>query len=370
MDNRLIKQNWQGEGDAAYLYRALASSEADEKRRGIYERFAEVELRHQAIYEGMLEERGSAAGKWRPGLKTRLLGALARHGRGGLVLSLRIADETREVRTFLDGGWSDPSESVSASMKGIALDEAEHERTLSGLAGGGKVDGHREPWHQGSSGGFLRNVIYGFNDGLTANFGLVMGVLGGHVAPGVVLLTGVSGLAADALSMGGSGFLAAKSEQEVWQHEIRMEMREMELMPEVETEELALLYEAKGMPAEAARKAAFQVMSNPNIALKEKAREELGISEEAATPLREGVTTGISTAVGAVIPVLPFLFGTGPAAMWVAFSISMLSHFVVGAARSVFTGRGIIRSGFDMFVVGLGVAALGYLVGLLIAGRL
>lgn len=365
METKEMKLKWQDEGDGAYLYRALASLETDEKRKAIYERFAEAELKHQALYVEMLRERGVTQRPWRPSLNTRLLAFLARHGNSALVLSLRQADEAREVRTFLDGGWADSSDSVSQSIRAIARDEAGHAGTLSHLAGA-----EHEPWHHGSSGGFLRNVIYGFNDGLTANFGLVMGVLGGDVGAGVVLLTGISGLAADALSMGGSGFLAAKSEQEVWEHEIRMEMREMELMPEVETEELALLYEAKGMPAEAAREIAAKVMSNPDIGLREKAKEELGISDETATPLREGVTTGISTAVGAAIPVLPFFFGSGPTVMWIAFAISMMSHFVVGAARSIFTGRGLIRSGFDMFVVGLGVAVLGYLVGLLIAGRL
>ncbi|HUZ16807.1 MAG TPA: VIT1/CCC1 transporter family protein, partial [Spirochaetia bacterium] len=213
-------------------------------------------------------------------------------------------------------------------------------------------------------------VIYGFNDGLTANFGLVMGVLGAEVNASIVLLTGLSGLIADALSMGGSGFLAAKSEQEVYANEVAMEREEIELMPEVEQQELALLYEAKGMPREAARQAAAQVMADPEIALQEKAREELGISSEATSPLREGVVTGIATALGALIPVLPFAFGSGVAVLWVAFSISMLSHFIVGAARSLFTGRGIFRSGFDMFVVGLGVAACGYFAGALITGRI
>ncbi len=365
MDSRTLRTHWQDEGESAYIYKILASREGNDQRRSIYERLAEAELKHQAAFLGMLQERGESVGEWRPGLRIRLLAWAARLGNTRLVLGLRVADETREVRNYPREGRADSSAEVGRSLRGIARDEASHAQVLSELRGNAA-----EPWHNSRSGGFLRNVIYGFNDGLTANFGLVMGVLGAQVSPEVVLLSGVSGIVADSLSMGGSGFLAAKSEQEVWQHEIAMEREEMELMPEVETEELALLYEAKGMPAEAARRAATQVMSDPSIALQEKAREELGITGAKASPMREAVTTGLSTAVGAFIPVVPFVFGTGPAVVWTSFSISMLAHFAVGAARSLFTGRGVFRSGIDMFLVGLGVAVVGYVVGALITGHL
>jgi len=387
MDVRNLKAHWQDEGESAYIYKVLASLEKGEQRRQIFERLAEVELRHQATYLQMLREGGESVGEWKPGLRTRLMAWLARHGNASVVLGLRVADESREVRLYLgeskteeaaaatgtataDGGKLAAEGRTRAAERGktvrsIAREEANHAEVLSELRG---TKG--EPWHHSGSGGFLRNVIYGFNDGLTANFGLVMGVIGAQVPESAVILSGISGLVADALSMGGSGFLAAKSEQEVWQHEIAMEREEMELMPEVETEELALLYEAKGMPAEAARKAAVQVMADPEIALQEKAREELGISGEVASPMREALTTGIATACGAIIPVFPFLFGVGLLTMWISFAISMLAHFVVGAARSVFTGRGVIRSGIDMFVVGLGVAVVGFLIGALITGHL
>jgi VIT1/CCC1 family predicted Fe2+/Mn2+ transporter len=167
--------------------------------------------------------------------------------------------------------------------------------------------------------------------------------------------------------MGSSGYLAAKSEQEVYEHEISMEADEIRLMPDVEAEELALVYEAKGVPRDEARRRAAEVMKDPERALAEAVRDELKIGERHATPLQEGWITGSATAVGAFIPVAPFLVLHGAPAVWTAFAIAMLSHFAVGAARSVFTGRGIFRSGADMFVVGLGVAAVGYLVGGLIA---
>jgi len=138
-------------------------------------------------------------------------------------------------------------------------------------------------------------------------------------------------------------------------------------MPEVEAEELALLYQAKGIGAAQARQMAQEVIKDPTRALAEKVREELKIGEAHSTPMKEAWVTGSATAVGAFLPVAPFLVLSGPAAIWTAFAVAMLSHFGVGAARSVFTGRGIFRSGVDMFVVGLGVAAVGYLVGGLVA---
>jgi VIT1/CCC1 family predicted Fe2+/Mn2+ transporter len=163
--------------------------------------------------------------------------------------------------------------------------------------------------------------------------------------------------------MGASGYLAAKSEREVFEHEIAMEKEEIRLMPELEREELSLLYQAKGIPVQQAETLATQVMVDPERALEEKVREELKIGEATSTPMREAWITGTATAFGAFIPVAPFLFDTGPAAIWTSFAIAMLSHFGVGAARSFFTGRGVFRSGLDMFLVGLGVAVVGYFVG-------
>jgi vacuolar iron transporter family protein len=178
-----------------------------------------------------------------------------------------------------------------------------------------------------------------------------------------VIVAGVAGLIADALSMGSSGYLAAQSEREVYAHEIAMERDEIAMMPEIERDELALIYEAKGMDRESAYRIATQVMADPEKMLAEQVQEELGIAEAATSPLREGWITGLATAIGALIPVLPFFIFSGHTAAIAAFTIAMLSHWLVGAARSVFTGRGVFRSGLDMFVVGLGVAAVGYFVG-------
>lgn len=360
MDTKRLLEHWQDEGESAYLYKILAEGDPDPRRKNLFLKLAEVELQHQQTFAKLLAEQGVSVGEFRPSWRARLLSWMARHSGARTVLRLRIVDEANEVKHYLREKSSQSSSQIAQISQQVARDEAIHAETLMKIVGSGG-----EPWHRMESGGFLRNVVYGFNDGLTANFGLVMGVLGAQVHEFVVL-SGLAGLVADALSMGSSGYLAAKSEQEVYQHEIELEREEIQLMPEIEAEELALLYEAKGMPPEAARQAATQVMADPQIALQEKAREELGISPEPGSPLREGLLTGTATAFGALIPVLPFFFGSSPIEIWTSFTISMLSHFAVGAARSLFTGRGAFRSGLDMFLVGLGVAVVGYFVGMLI----
>jgi VIT1/CCC1 family predicted Fe2+/Mn2+ transporter len=357
-----LRAHWQDEADAAFLYRVLAAGEPDAGRRSIYLKLAEVEDHHTVKFQELLEADGYTVPAARPTARARFLAWTARRFGMGILAALRLRDEVKDFKGYLAlGAASGPGPAQDAAIA-LAKEEAAHARALGGMAGE-----RGEPWHQTSSGGFIRNVVYGFNDGLTANFGLVAGVIGANVAPHAVVLSGVAGLLADALSMGSSGYLAAKSEQEVYAHEIAMEADEIRLMPEVEAEELALLYEAKGIAPAQARQMAQEIIKDPERALAEKVREELKIGEAQSTPLREAWITGSATAVGALIPVAPFLVLSGPAAIWTSFALAMGSHFAVGAARSVFTGRGIFRSGVDMFAVGLGVAAVGYLVGGLVA---
>ncbi len=360
-DLHTFQHHWQDEADAAYLYRLLSAAEPDAKKKDIYQRLAEVEDRHVQIWASVLREHGHEPGTFHPSGRTRLLAWFGRLFGPGFLLPMLLAEEGREVKGYIDlyrrtaKGAPGANESLL-----LARESAEHASTLSSISG--KAG---EPWHRTSSGGFLRNVVYGFNDGLTANFGLVAGVIGASASTAhrTVILAGVAGLIADALSMGSSGYLAAKSEQEVYANEIAMERDEIALMPEVERDELALIYETKGMSRDSALALATEVMADPARMLEEQVQEELGIGDPQMSPMREAWVTGVATAVGALIPVFPFFFWSGTTAIIVAFVIAMASHWIVGAARSVFTGRSAFRSGLDMFVVGLGVAVIGYFVG-------
>ena len=365
-DLDVFEHHWQDEADAAYLYRLLSAAEADAQKKELYARLAEVEDRHVQIWERLLREHGREPERFRPSARTRLLAGMGRVFGPGFLLPMLLAEEGREVKGYLDmHRRMTPAEPGAAESLKLARESAEHAETLNRIS-----DKTGEPWHRTESGGFLRNVVYGFNDGLTANFGLVAGVIGASASTAhhTVIVAGVAGLIADALSMGSSGYLAAKSEQEVYANEIAMERDEIALMPEVERDELAIIYETKGMSRDAAFALATEVMADPERMLEEQVQEELGISDPHMSPLREAWITGAATAVGAFIPVFPFLFWTGTTAVVVAFVIAMASHWIVGAMRSVFTGRSVFRSGLDMFVVGLGVAVVGYFVGGWVAG--
>jgi VIT1/CCC1 family predicted Fe2+/Mn2+ transporter len=350
------------EADAAYLYRELAQAERDPARADIYRKLAAVEDRHVEMWRELLAEKGHRVSVPSPSRGARVRAWLARRLGSGVLLPMLLEEEGREVKGYLTMYRSSPEGAAGPTALQLAKESKEHADTLAQISGS-----RAEPWHKTGAGGFLRNVVYGFNDGLTANFGLVAGMIGaqGNLqgAEHAVIVAGLAGTVADALSMGASGYLAAKSEREVFEHEIAMEKEEIRLMPELEREELSLLYQAKGIPETQAQNLATQVMRDPDRALEEKVREELKIGEATSTPMREAWITGTATAFGALIPVAPFLIDTGPGAIWASFALAMVSHFAVGAARSFFTGRGIFRSGLDMFLVGLGVAVVGYFVG-------
>ena len=358
-----FKEHWQDESDASYLYAILAQLEKDPKKAQVFQRLHDVEEQHAAIWDRLLRQYGAPPKPFRPSTRARLLAVIGRRFGVASLLSILLREEGREVKAYLVMHRETPRNTAGGSEAlQLAKESAEHATTLAELSGTSQ-DG--EPWHQISSGGFLRNVVYGFNDGLTANFGLVAGVLGASATQQhhAVMVAGIAGLIADALSMGSSGYLAAKSEQEVYAHEIAMERDEIALMPELERDELALIYEAKGMPRDAAHSLATNALRDPERMLEEKVQTELGIGAHHGSPMGEGWITGIATAFGALIPVFPFFLFTGTTAIVAAFLVAMLAHFLVGAARSVFTGRSLFRSGLDMFVVGLGVAVLGYYAG-------
>lgn len=355
-------EHYRDERDAAYLYRALAALEKDDARRNLFERLAVVEDRHVSKWETLFRDAGRPLPAYATARRTRALAGVARWFGTGAVLPMMLAEEGREVQAYLGLARHSSDHATHRTAVDIAAESAVHARELSEVMGR-----EGEPWHSAGSGGYLRSIVYGFNDGLTANFGLVAGVVGADVAPHIVIITGVAGAIADALSMGSSGYLAAKSQAEVHAHQIEMERSEMRLMPELEEEELAIIYEAKGLTPERARETAHAMMQDPQQALDAMVREELNIQPAELAPLKDGVLTGTATAIGAFIPILPFLMMEYRRAVWMSLAVSMLAHFAIGAARSLFTGRSLWASGRDMFVVGFGVAAVGYVIGELIA---
>src|SRR3954471_15891465 len=177
-DLHAFEHHWQDEADAAYLYRLLSAAEPDVKKKDLYQRLAEVEDRHVEIWANLLAQYGRPVGSFRPSARTRLLAGLGRVFGPGFLLPMLLAEEGREVKGYLDmhrrtaKGAPGASESLL-----LARESAEHATTLNTISGR-----TGEPWHRAEAGGLLRNVVYGFNDGLTANFGLVGGVIGATAA--------------------------------------------------------------------------------------------------------------------------------------------------------------------------------------------
>jgi VIT1/CCC1 family predicted Fe2+/Mn2+ transporter len=223
-----------------------------------------------------------------------------------------------------------------------------------------------ERWHV-RGGGWIGQAIYGMNDGLGSVFGVVAGVAGATNASSLfVIVSGLAAVVANAISMGAGAYLATKSEREVYEAEIERERREIALNPEQEREELQLFYELKGFKLEEAKMLASRLAERPEQMLKTLAAEELGLSVETfPDPWREGLSAGISTAIGAFIPVVPFFFGGGLPAVVASFAISSLAYFVVGASKVLVTGRAWFRSGMEMFLIGLGVGVITYFIGTL-----
>ncbi len=353
-----LLEHWEDEANSAFLYAQLAPRAKDAEAKTALERLSKDETAHAKVFENMMGETPT----FKPSSRTRFMIWLSSVFGAKFVLSLAQLEEGREVARFLREAQTGQT---SPELQRLARESAGHAQLL------GRLTGTRgDPWHHNDSGGTIRNVVYGFNDGLTANFGLIAGVIGASVGREFVLLTGLSGLVASAFSMGASGYLAAQSQKEVDQNEINTQRAELLLWPEREQAYLESVYQEKGLTPTEAQVAASRLMSDPDVALRELSREKLGISGEDTSPIREGVITGVSTIVGAGVPLIPFFFGGGTTAIISAFVIAMLAHFGVGAARSTFTGRPVFRSGFDMFIVGLGTAAVGYVVGFLLTGIL
>src|SRR5919109_4043913 len=281
------------EADAAFLYRELARAERDPRKADLYRQLAGVEDRHVEMWRKLLADHGHPVAVPSPSRGARLRAWLARRLGSGVLLPMLLEEEGREVKGYLSLYRSAPEGTVGPTALRLAKESAEHAETLAEMSGASG-----EPWHKTGAGGVLRNLVYGFNDGLTANFGLVAGMIGAQgnlqAAEHAVLVAGLAGMVADALSMGSSGYLAAKSEQEVYEHEIAMEKEEIRLMPEVEMEEMELQYQAKGVDPRTARRMAEEMRRDPERALDEQVREELKIGAAHATPVREGWITGVA----------------------------------------------------------------------------
>ncbi|MEZ0239535.1 MAG: VIT1/CCC1 transporter family protein [Chloroflexota bacterium] len=385
IDLATSRDNLKLERDAVAMYDALAGIERDPRRREAFERIAANERRHAEIWATKLTELGaevpSAPRGPRP--RVRVIIVLAR-----LFGTRAVADLVKA----LEGDEEELYESFQATapeVAAIAEDEREHARIWDRLqtadpdpARAGSIEvsvasvarsvaeiNQREAWHRaGGRSGTLRAVIFGVSDGLVSNLALVMGVAGAAADQGsIVLLTGIAGLLAGSLSMAAGEYISMQSQRELFERQIALEKAEMEAMPEEEQAELAAVFRAKGFTGPEAARIAERLFEQPDMALDMLVREELGLDpDELGSPWGAAFGSFAAFAVGAAIPVIPFLFGSGTSVVVISLVASLVALFVVGAGVSLLTGRGVLFSGFRQLGIGLGAAVVTYVIGSLI----
>lgn len=367
-----IREIIRGELSSAETYRLLAKREKDPQKKKVLEKLAEVEDRHAEEWTQRLIELGGTPPSVRRAKP--LFGWQAHLAAPEAVLRRMEEHEDEAVERYLRM-QSLGDERTAEIARRAMQDEEEHEHTVRALYSASTMEHpverilRREHWHV-RGGSWIGDAIYGINDGLGAVFGIVSGMAGysagssaGHQT---VLIAGLVGTLASALSMGSGAFLAAKSEREVYEAELARERRELHENPEEEIEELSLFYQLKGFSEEEAEAMARRLAEQPEQMLKVKAHEELGLSEASfPNPLVSLLSSMVSTGIGGLIPVLPFFFARGWAAVfWSAF-VSVLAHFAVGAAKSLVTTRKWWVSGLEMTAIAFVVGVLTYLIGVL-----
>ncbi len=371
-----LQQAWRDEMMSARNYRALAEREADSGKKAILLRLAEAEDKHAVNWAARLRELGVEPGEYRESFTERARRwALVQGGTDTAVIKLEALEDGADAM-YDDLAKIAPNEEVRKQLVEAQVEERSHSRVLSEFTEARVSPTQRklqkilgsEKWHV-TGAGWIGQAIYGVNDGLGAAFGVVSGVAGATNVNGkFVLLSGIAVAIASALSMGSGAYLATKSECEVYEAEMERERMEIEQDPAQEREEMELFYQLKGFSPEEAKMMAARLAEQPEQLLKTLAHEELGLSEKAfPKPWRAAVSATLSTAAGAFVPVLPFIFLSGtPALVW-SFVISTMAHFAVGASKVIVTGRSWLKSGAEMTVVGVGEALVTYMVGLLIA---
>lgn len=353
------RELWAGERTAAWVYRALAEI-ADERSAGVLEQLAKAEDAHAGHWEDLLRRAGITDLSFRRApWRDRAMVRYARRFGVEAVLPMLVRLEASDARKYV--GEPDALSSMSA-------EEMQHGRTLATIGTGTPARiADLESRHRVSSAGALRAATFGINDGLVSNLSLVMGVAGGTGSSKIVLLAGIAGLLAGAFSMAAGEWISVRSQRELYEREIEIEREELAAFPDEERDELAMVYRAKGLDQETAMRLAERIMQRPDAALDTLVREELGLNpNDLASPWVAAGSSFVAFAFGALIPVIPYLIGSGSAALFAAASASAVVLCLVGFSISFFTGRGGFVSAARMLLLGAVAAAVTYGVGTLV----
>lgn len=337
-------KNWLEEKGSSYLYLIVAKHETNPIRKQLFKELAAVAEKQAGMWEKEAKKAGlKLPSRYWPDFRTRFVGFLLRHFS---IQQLRFILSAMKVR-----GMS------------VYGDHAQkHHHALS--SGGAKL----EKRHKGlNTAGNLRAAVFGVNDGLVSNMSLVLGMVGGGASLHVIILSGIAGLLAGACSMAAGEYVSMRSQREFFEFQIALEKEELDLYPEEEAAELAYIYHARGLPRKEARELADRMIANPERALDTLAREELGLNpQELGSPMGAAVASFISFALGAFIPLIPFLSGDHQWNVLISVVLTAVTLFVIGATLSLFTNLSAIIGGLRMMLIGGAAGLLTYVIGRII----
>lgn len=340
-------ENWKEEMQSAYLYRIMAEEEPQRRRKTLFLGLAGEAERQAGIWaQRIAADGGRVPEHYRPDLRVRLVSRLLRYFGPRALRPVLAAMKVRGLSVYR-------GDMVAGHPMPTSVDEV----------------GHR---HRGvEGGGNLRAAVFGVNDGLVSTASLVLGVAGAGAESGVVLLSGAAGLLAGALSMAAGEYVSMRTQREMFEYQIGLEREELALYPDEEAEELALIYNTRGLPLEDARRLSREMLKDPAHALDTLAREELGLNpDDLGSPVGAAVASFLAFAGGGLVPLLPFLLGLGERALPVVWAVTGVALFAVGAVLSLYTGRRAGWSGLRMVMIGGGAGLATYLLGSLLGGAL
>ena len=369
-DIERYRANYLSEQEGVYLYSKLAEIESDAHLAELYRRLAAIEQRHADLWKDYLSRANATSPTYTPSWRIRTLLWLARRLGTGAVLSTVSSMEQQAVSEY-----DAQPEAVNA---GLPADERSHTRLfsylLSGARGGiaGPLLAQFEGRHRSAGGNELRAAVLGASDGLTSNLSLVMGVAGATLTGHAVLIAGVAGLLAGAFSMAIGEWVSVQSARELNLHQIAIERQELQEAPKEEQEELALIYQSKGLDERTAKELSANLMQQSTMALDTLAREEMGIDpkELGGSAWGAAITSFFLFAIGAIIPVFPFIFTNGFAAVVISLALSVLGLFGIGAGVSLTAGSPLWKAGARQILLGLLAAGITFGLGKLIGSTI
>ena len=359
LDRERYHSYMEAELEDAAMYRALAGLDKDAGRIEVFRELQGVDMRHARVWAEKLGAPPPTPDDARLDLKGRLIIWTARAFGVSRVMPLLLREEATHIRAY----------GLDPAAREIAREERHHSRLLRGIADDSAAPGlHVSEWrHMLGTGGGLRAAVLGINDGLVSNLSLVTGVAGGTGDSEIVLLAGVAGLLAGAFSMAAGEYVSVRSQREIYEYHIRVQREEIRSWPEEEEKDLVQIYRKKGLSELEAERVAKRVMTDPEVALDTLSREELGLTpSQLGSPWWAGVSSFAAFVAGAIVPILPYVFGAEALALTLSATLSGLALLAAGAVIAWMASRSVAWGAMRMLLVGAAAASATYGIGRLI----